>query len=105
MKVAAQNSDNNYKAEFEEDRGKGFFPQSITQKNETIEKLDPCKDHTYKVHPDKTNFTQVTDSPVLVQAQVNSKQLSDESMKVKSSSATYLQILLPSSSTKSMLIT
>ena len=37
-------SQKNYKAEFEEDRGKGFFPQSITQKNETIEKLDPCKD-------------------------------------------------------------
>ncbi|ELK04610.1 Nebulin [Pteropus alecto] len=77
MKVTAQNSDKNYKAEYEEDRGKCFFPQTITQEYETIKKLNQCKDHTYKVHPDKTKFTQVTDSPVLVQAQVNSKQLSD----------------------------
>uniref|UniRef100_A0A8C9EDD2 Nebulin n=3 Tax=Phocoenidae TaxID=9740 RepID=A0A8C9EDD2_PHOSS len=79
MKVSAQNSDKNYKAEYEEDRGKGFFPQTITQEYEAIKKLDKCKDYTYKVHPDKTKFTQVTDSPVLVQAQVNSKQLSDVS--------------------------
>ncbi|XP_046514419.1 nebulin isoform X12 [Equus quagga] len=83
MKVTAQNSDKNYKAEYEEDRGKGFFPQTITQEYETIKKLDQCKDHAYKVHPDKTKFTQVTDSPVLVQAQVNSKQLSDLNYKAK----------------------
>uniref|UniRef100_A0A2K5QVT8 Nebulin n=1 Tax=Cebus imitator TaxID=2715852 RepID=A0A2K5QVT8_CEBIM len=83
MKVAAENSDKNYKAEYEEDRGKGFFPQTITQEYEAIKKLDQCKDHTYKVHPDKTKFTQVTDSPVLLQAQVNSKQLSDLNYKAK----------------------
>ncbi|XP_049743193.1 nebulin isoform X50 [Elephas maximus indicus] len=83
MKVAAENSDKNYKAEYEEDRGKGFFPQTITQEYETIKKLDQCKDNTYKVHPDKTKFTQVTDSPVLVQAQINSKQLSDLNYKAK----------------------
>ncbi|XP_027968864.1 nebulin [Eumetopias jubatus] len=83
MKIAAQNSDKNYKAEYEEDRGKGFFPQTITQEYDTIKKLDQCKDHTYKVPPDKTKFTQVTDSPVQVQAQVNSKQLSDLNYKAK----------------------
>ncbi|XP_062042673.1 nebulin [Lepus europaeus] len=83
MKVTAQNSDKNYKAEYEEDRGKGFFPQTITQEYEAIKKLDQCKDHTYKVHPDKTKFTQVTDSPVMLQAQVNSKQLSDLNYKAK----------------------
>ncbi|CAO2597438.1 NEB [Lemmus lemmus] len=83
MKVSAQNSDKNYRAEYEEDRGKGFFPQTITQEYEAIKKLDQCKDHTYKSHPDKTKFTQVTDSPVLLQAQVNSKQLSDLNYKAK----------------------
>ncbi|XP_049568397.1 nebulin isoform X12 [Orcinus orca] len=83
MKVSAQNSDKNYKAEYEEDRGKGFFPQTITQEYVAMKKLDKCKDYTYKVHPDKTKFTQVTDSPVLVQAQVNSKQLSDLNYKAK----------------------
>uniref|UniRef100_A0A4X2LKB4 Nebulin n=1 Tax=Vombatus ursinus TaxID=29139 RepID=A0A4X2LKB4_VOMUR len=83
MKVAAQNSDKNYKAEYEEDRGKCYFPQTITQEYEAIKKLDQCKDHTYKVHPDKTKFTPVTDSPVQLQAQINTKQLSDLNYKAK----------------------
>lgn len=37
-------SQKNYKAEYEEDRGKCFFPQTITQEYETIKKLDQCKD-------------------------------------------------------------
>ncbi|XP_074072106.1 nebulin-like isoform X24 [Macrotis lagotis] len=83
MKVAAQNSDKNYKADYEEDRGKCYFPQTITQEYEAIKKLDQCKDHTYKVHPDKTKFTAVTDSPVQLQAQINTKQLSDLNYKAK----------------------
>ncbi|XP_060034114.1 nebulin isoform X19 [Erinaceus europaeus] len=83
MKMSAQNSDKNYKAEYEEDRGKCYFPQTITQEYEAIKKLDQCKDHTYKVHPDKTKFTSVTDSPVLLQAQLNTKQLSDLNYKAK----------------------
>ncbi|XP_004375436.1 nebulin [Trichechus manatus latirostris] len=83
MKVTAENRDKNYRAEYEEDRGKGFFPQTITQEYETIKKLDKCKDNIYKVHPDKTKFTQVPDSPILMQAQINSKQLSDLNYKAK----------------------
>lgn len=51
----------------------------ILTSDTTLNLISFLPQHTYKVHPDKTKFTQVTDSPVLVQAQVNSKQLSDVS--------------------------
>uniref|UniRef100_A0A8C3S0Y8 Nebulin n=3 Tax=Chelydra serpentina TaxID=8475 RepID=A0A8C3S0Y8_CHESE len=77
MNVAAMKSDKNYKADYEEDKTKCYFPQTITQEYEAIKKLDQCKDNTYKKHPDQIKFTQVTDSPVQVQAQINTKQLSE----------------------------
>lgn len=36
-----------YKAEYEEDKGKCYFPQTITQEYEAIKKLDQCKDVSY----------------------------------------------------------
>ncbi|EMP38771.1 Nebulin [Chelonia mydas] len=83
MNVAAMNSDKNYRADYEEDKTKCYFPQTITQEYEAIKKLDQCKDNTYKKHPDQIKFTQVTDSPVQVQAQINTKQLSELNYKAK----------------------
>ncbi|XP_044274261.1 nebulin-like, partial [Varanus komodoensis] len=83
MKIEALKSDKNYKADYEDEKARCYFPQTITQEYEAIKKLDQCKDYTYKKHPDKIKFTQVADSPVLVQAQTNSKQLSDLNYKAK----------------------
>uniref|UniRef100_A0A8C6JUB9 Uncharacterized protein n=1 Tax=Melopsittacus undulatus TaxID=13146 RepID=A0A8C6JUB9_MELUD len=59
----------------------GYY--TITQEYEAIKKLEQCKDHTYKKHPDQIKFTQVTDSLVQKQAEINSKQLSDIMYKSK----------------------
>nr|XP_033800807.1 nebulin isoform X21 [Geotrypetes seraphini] len=83
LKVGSQRSDKMYKADYEEDKARCYFPQTITQEYETAKKLDNIKDHVYRQHPNKVQFTQVADSPVLLQAQLNSKQLSDMNYKAK----------------------
>ncbi|KAM3915918.1 nebulin isoform 3-T4 [Leptodactylus fuscus] len=82
-KVSNIISDKNYKADYEEDKASCYFPQTITPEYEATKKLDQCKDYVYKKHPGTIKFTQVADSPVQVQAEVNSKQLSDLNYKAK----------------------
>ncbi|XP_069791026.1 nebulin isoform X4 [Narcine bancroftii] len=77
LKVGEMKSDKNYKADYELDKGRCYFPQTLTPEYEAMKNSYKCKDPVYKTHPDKIKFTQVMDSPVMVQAQTNAKQLSD----------------------------
>ncbi|XP_074551161.1 nebulin [Halichoeres trimaculatus] len=70
-------NEQSYKAEYEDIKTRCFFPQTITPEYEATKKLQACSDKVYRQHPDTVKFTQVVDSPVLVQAAVNAKQLSD----------------------------
>ncbi|XP_078260444.1 nebulin [Rhinoraja longicauda] len=77
MKVEAMKSGKTYKEDYELDKGSCYFPQTLTPEYESMKNCYQCKDPVYKTHPDKIKFTQVVDSPVMVQAQINAKQLSD----------------------------
>ncbi|XP_041662383.1 nebulin isoform X3 [Cheilinus undulatus] len=92
QKMEEMKNEQLYKAEYEDIKTRCFFPQTVTPEYEAIKGLDKCKDKVYRQHPDKVKFTQVVDSPVLVQAAINAKQLSDlnykadyEQIKVKNS--------------------
>ncbi|CAM4604333.1 unnamed protein product [Leuciscus chuanchicus] len=82
-KLEEMKNDQNYKADYEDIKTRCFFPQTVTPEYEVNKKLDQCKDKIYRQHPDKVKFTQVTDSPVQLQAAINAHQLSDLNYKQK----------------------
>uniref|UniRef100_A0A665W3G4 Nebulin n=1 Tax=Echeneis naucrates TaxID=173247 RepID=A0A665W3G4_ECHNA len=83
QKVEEMKSEKMYKADYEDIKTRCFFPQTVTPEYEAGKKLQECSDKVYRQHPDKVKFTQVMDSPVLVQAGINAKQLSDLNYKAK----------------------
>ncbi|KAK2840122.1 hypothetical protein Q5P01_013862 [Channa striata] len=83
QKVEEMKNEHQYKADYEDMKTKCFFPQTLTPEYEALKKLQQCSDKVYRKHPDTVKFTQVVDSPVLVQAAINAQQLSDLNYKAK----------------------
>ncbi|GAA6108157.1 nebulin isoform X35 [Tachysurus ichikawai] len=83
QKVEELKSDKMYKSDYEDMKARCYFPQTVTPEYDAIKKVGQCKDKVYRQHPDKVKFTQVTDSPVQVQATINAKQLSDLNYKAQ----------------------
>ncbi|KAM3862258.1 nebulin [Diretmus argenteus] len=95
QKIEEMKNEQNYKAEYEDIKTRCFFPQTMTAEYEATKKLQNCKDKVYRQHPDTVKFTQVTDSPVLVQAAINAKQLSDLNYKAKYEETKFKNCLPP----------
>ncbi|XP_076012475.1 nebulin [Genypterus blacodes] len=83
QRVEEMKNEQLYKADYEDMKTRSFFPQTMTPEYEATKSLKKCSDTVYRQHPDRVKFTQVTDSPVLVQAAINAHQLSDLNYKAK----------------------
>ncbi|XP_029936222.1 nebulin [Myripristis murdjan] len=83
QKIEEMKNEQMYKADYEDLKTRCFFPQTITPEYEATKGLEKCKDKAYRQHPSTVKFTQVSDSPVMVQAAVNAQQLSDLNYKAK----------------------
>ncbi|XP_072523449.1 nebulin-related-anchoring protein [Salminus brasiliensis] len=84
MKVRNLASNIAYKSEYEQEKteqGEYNYPADITPSYQTQKKLEPLKDKNYRQHIDKLKYSQVTDTPDIIQARINAQQLSDVNYK------------------------
>uniref|UniRef100_A0A8B9K5X8 Nebulin-related anchoring protein n=1 Tax=Astyanax mexicanus TaxID=7994 RepID=A0A8B9K5X8_ASTMX len=80
MKVRKLASNVNYEQEKTE-QGEYNYPADITPSYQTQKKLEPLKDKNYRQHIDKLKYSQVTDTPDIIQARINAQQLSNVNYK------------------------
>ncbi|XP_050980766.1 nebulin-related-anchoring protein isoform X2 [Labeo rohita] len=80
MNVRKLASDIAYKSEYEQEKhvqNEYNYPATITPSYQSQKKLEPLKDKNYRQHIDKLKYSQVTDTPEIVQARINAHQFSD----------------------------
>uniref|UniRef100_A0A3B4DAY3 LIM zinc-binding domain-containing protein n=1 Tax=Pygocentrus nattereri TaxID=42514 RepID=A0A3B4DAY3_PYGNA len=80
MKVRKLASDIAYKSEYGQEKteqGEYNYPADITPSYQTQKKLEPLKDKNYRQHIDKLKYSQVTDTPDIIQARINAQQFSN----------------------------
>ncbi|KAJ4921939.1 hypothetical protein JOQ06_021532 [Pogonophryne albipinna] len=95
QKMEAMKSEQEYKSDYEDMKAKCFYPQTMTPEYEVNKKLQKCNDKVYRQHPDTVKFTQVSDSPVQLQAALNAKNLSDINYKAKYEKTKFKNTLPP----------
>ncbi|XP_048843572.1 nebulin-related-anchoring protein isoform X2 [Brienomyrus brachyistius] len=80
MKARKLASNIAYKSDYEQEKAEQTeynYPATNTPSYYTQKKLEPLKDVNYRQHIDKLRYSSVTDTPDIVQARINSQQLSD----------------------------
>uniref|UniRef100_A0A3B3SDX1 Nebulin-related anchoring protein n=1 Tax=Paramormyrops kingsleyae TaxID=1676925 RepID=A0A3B3SDX1_9TELE len=80
MKARKLASNIAYKSDYEQEKAEQTeynYPATNTPSYHTQKKLEPLKDVNYRQHIDKLRYSSVTDTPDIVQARINSQQLSD----------------------------
>ncbi|KAF3843600.1 hypothetical protein F7725_002449 [Dissostichus mawsoni] len=95
QKMEAMKSEQQYKSDYEDIKTRCFYPQTMTPEYEVNKKLQKCNDKVYRQHPGTVKFTQVSDSPVQLQAALNAKNLSDINYKAKYEETKFKNTLPP----------
>ncbi|KAM9133007.1 nebulin-related-anchoring protein [Pangshura tecta] len=77
MKVGSLASNIAYKSDYKHDNVDYNYPATLTPSYQTTRKLAPLKDVNYRQSIDKMKYSSVTSTPQIIQAKINSQQLSD----------------------------